>query len=46
MPELLLPGYKFCGLFTKLDERLTRSEEPINKLDAGCKQHDIFYRDH
>jgi hypothetical protein len=23
-----------------------RGDEPINKLDAGCKQHDIFYRDH
>jgi hypothetical protein len=46
MPELHLPGYKFCGPFTKLDKRLARGDEPINKLDAGCKEHDIYYRDH
>ena len=46
MPELHLPGYNHCGRFTKLDKRLARGDEPVNKLDAGCKQHDIFYRDH
>ena len=46
MPELHLPGYNYCGTFTKLDERLARGDEPVNKLDAGCKEHDIFYRDH
>ena len=46
MPELHLPGYNYCGPFTKLDERLARGDEPVNKLDAGCKEHDIFYRDH
>jgi hypothetical protein len=45
-PEMHLPGYNYCGPFTKLEERLARSDEPINKLDAGCQQHDIFYRDH
>ena len=46
MPELHLPGYNYCGRFTKLDEGLARGDEPVNKLDAGCKQHDILYRDH
>jgi hypothetical protein len=46
MPELHIPGYKFCGSFTKLDKRLARGDEPINKMDEGCKEHDIFYRDH
>jgi hypothetical protein len=46
MPELHLPGYDYCGPFIKLDERLARGDLPINKLDAGCKEHDIFYRDH
>jgi len=46
MPELRLPGYNYCGPFTKLNERLARGDEPVNKLDAGCKEHDIFYRDH
>jgi len=42
MPELHIPGYSYCGPFTKLNERLARGDEPINKLDAGCKEHDIF----
>ena len=46
MPELHLPGYNYCGPFTKLKERLVRCDEPVNKLDAGWKKHDIFYRDH
>jgi len=41
MPEMLLPCYNYCGPFTKL-ERLARNDEPINKLDAGCKEHDFF----
>ena len=46
MPELHLLVYSYCGPFTKLNERLARGDEPINKLDAGCKKHNIFYRDH
>ena len=42
MPELHLPGYNYCGRFTKLDKRLARGDEPVNKLDARCKEHDIF----
>jgi hypothetical protein len=39
MPELKLPGYNYCGPFTKLDKRLARGYKPINKLDTGCQQH-------
>jgi hypothetical protein len=46
VPEMHLPCYSYCGPFTKLDERLARGDKPINKLDAGCQQHDIYYRDH
>jgi len=46
IPELHLPGYNYCGPFTKVDKRLARCNEPVNKLNAGCKEHDIFYRDH
>jgi len=42
MPELLLPGYNYCGPFTKVDKRLGRGDEPVNILDAGCKEHDFF----
>jgi hypothetical protein len=39
MPELHLPGYDYCGPFTKLDSRLARGDKPVNKLDASCQQH-------
>ena len=42
MPELHVPGYNYCGPFTKLDKRLARGTKPVNKLDAGCKENDIF----
>jgi len=42
MPELHLPGYSCCGPFSKLEERLARGDGQINKLVAGCKEHDIF----
>lgn len=38
--------YEFCGPGTRLDERLARGDKGINKLDAACKEHDIWYRDH
>ena len=41
-----LPLYKNGRPFTKLEERLARGDNPINKLDTGCQQHEIFYRDH
>ena len=31
---------------TRLDERLTISDVPGNKLGAGYQKYDIFYRDH
>ena len=35
--------YNFCGPFTKLDKRLARGDEGINRLDEACKKHDIAY---
>ena len=46
LPEMHLPGYNYCGPFTKLEQRLARGNAPINKMDAGCQKHDIFYHDH
>jgi hypothetical protein len=46
VPEMHLPGYKYCGPFTELEERLARGDATINKMDAGCQKHDIFYHDH
>ena len=46
VPEMHLPGYNYCGPFTKLEQRLARGDAPINKMDAGCQKHDIFYHDH
>ena len=46
MPELHLRGYNYCGPIMLLDKRLARGDEPVNKLDAGCKEHDMFYRNH
>ncbi len=46
MPEMYLPGYNYCGTFKRLDKRLARGNVPVNKLDAGCQKHDIFYQDH
>lgn len=46
MPEMHLPGYNYCGPFTNLDKRLPRGDKGINKLDEGCKLHDIAYNTH
>jgi len=46
MPEMHLPGYNYCGPFTKLKKRLARGDKGINKLDEACKKHDIFYHDY
>ena len=42
-PELHLPGYNFCGPFTKLEKRLQRGDKGINRVDEACKAHDIAY---
>lgn len=45
--ELHLPGgYQYCGPGTKLEKRLLRGDEGINKLDQACKAHDIAYSKH
>jgi len=46
MPEMHLPGFNYCGPFTKLTKRLVRGDKGINKLDEACKRHDIFYNDY
>ena len=38
-----MPGYRFCGPGTKLEERLARSDRGINELDEACREHDIAY---
>ena len=36
--------YNYCGpVNTRLEERLARGDEGINRLDQVCKQHDIDY---
>ncbi|KAL4704677.1 hypothetical protein ACJJTC_016621 [Scirpophaga incertulas] len=42
--ETHIPGYQFCGPGTNLEERLSKGEEGVNKLDKACLQHDIAYR--
>lgn len=44
--ELHVPGYNYLGPGTKLEKRLARGDEGINKLDDAAKEHDQFYRDH
>ncbi|XP_073986139.1 uncharacterized protein [Rhodnius prolixus] len=41
--EVHIPGYKFCGPGTKLQERLNRGDKGVNPLDEACKEHDIAY---
>lgn len=41
--ELHIPGYRFCGPGTKLDKRLQRNDQPINRVDLACREHDIQY---
>ena len=42
-PEMHLPGYNFCGPFTKLEKRFPRGDKGINQVDEACKRHDITY---
>lgn len=41
--EIHIPGYRYCGPGTKLTERLSRGDAPINKLDEACLEHDVAY---
>ena len=44
--EIHLPGYRYCGVGTKLNERFARLEQPINGLDRACLEHDLAYLRH
>lgn len=44
--EAHIPGYRFCGPGTKLQERLARGDRGINLLDEACREHDISYSQH
>jgi len=41
--ELHLPSYNFCGPGTRLEKRLARGDQGVNKLDEACRKHDIAY---
>ncbi|GBM31765.1 hypothetical protein AVEN_56878-1 [Araneus ventricosus] len=38
-----IPGYQYCGPFTKLEKRLKRGDPGKNRVDKACKKHDIKY---
>ena len=42
--EWHLPGHNFTGPGTKLQYRLERGDEPINKVDALSLHHDMRYQ--
>jgi hypothetical protein len=48
--EKHIPNYSYCGPSTRLDIRLDENnipklgEEPINRVDQTCYQHDIAYK--
>ena len=42
--EMHLPGYRFCGPGTGVEERLAKGEHGINSLDESCRTHDIAYK--
>ncbi|GIY58479.1 hypothetical protein CEXT_311871 [Caerostris extrusa] len=44
-PEMHIPGYQYCGPFTKLKKRLERGDPGINRVDKACKKHDIDYNE-
>lgn len=41
--EAHVPGYRYCGPGTRLDEKLKNRVPGINKLDEACREHDIRY---
>lgn len=41
--EIHFTGYNWCGLNTKVEERLANKDQGVNKLDEACKSHDILY---
>lgn len=44
--EIHAPTYSYCGPGTRLRKRLARGDRGINKLDQGCREHDIAYSQH
>ncbi len=42
--EWHLPGHNFTGPGTRLEERLERGDEPVNRVDALSLHHDIRYQ--
>lgn len=41
--EWHLPGHNFTGPGTRLEERLERGDEPVNRVDELSLHHDIRY---
>lgn len=39
--ELHFPNYTFCGLRTRLLERLNKGQVGFNPLDAACREQDV-----
>ena len=42
--EWHLPGHNFTGPGTRLEERLQRGDEPVNRVDELSLHHDIRYQ--
>lgn len=42
--EWHFPGHNFTGPGTRLEERLERGDEPVNRVDALALHHDIRYQ--
>lgn len=43
LPEFHLPGHNFTGPGTRLQERLARGDQPINRVDRISMEHDMQY---
>ena len=43
---LHIPGYSYCGAGTDIKGNIAKGVKPVNKLDAHCMEHDIFYSKH
>ncbi|GBM42748.1 hypothetical protein AVEN_180971-1 [Araneus ventricosus] len=43
--EMHIPGYQYCGPFTKYKQRLERGDPGINIVDKACKKHDNKYNE-
>lgn len=43
LPEIHIPGYRYCGPNTNFYRRLSLGELGINELDCACMEHDFAY---